>query len=137
MLADPELDVVSVTTMWDQHTEPTLAAITGRQARVPRKADGLDRGRLPGDRRGRRAPPDKFLMVGHIVRFNPRYAMVKREIAAGKIGKVVSIYARRNVPVSIGAAVLPKIGPIIGDGVHDTDIMLWYTGAKIETALTP
>ncbi len=27
MLADPELDVVSVTTMWDQHAEPTLAAI--------------------------------------------------------------------------------------------------------------
>ena len=44
------------------------------------------------------------------------------------------MYARRNVPVWIGAAVLPKIGPIIGDGVHDTDIMLWYTGAKIETA---
>ena len=77
---------------------------------------------------------DKYFMVGHIVRFNPRYWAAQREIAAGKIGKIVSIYARRNVPVSIGAAVLPKIGPIIGDGVHDTDIMLWYTGAKIETA---
>ena len=77
---------------------------------------------------------DKFLMVGHIVRFNPRYAAAKREIEAGKIGKIVSIYARRNVPVSIGAAVLPKIGPIIGDGVHDTDIMLWYTGAEIVSA---
>ena len=27
MLADPELDAVSITTMWDQHTAPTLAAI--------------------------------------------------------------------------------------------------------------
>jgi UDP-N-acetylglucosamine 3-dehydrogenase len=77
---------------------------------------------------------DKYFMVGHIVRFNPRYAAVKREVAGGKVGKIVSMYARRNVPVSVGASVLPKIGPIIGDGVHDTDIMLWYTGAKIETA---
>lgn len=29
--------------------------------------------------------------------------------------------------------VLGKIGPIIGDGVHDTDLMLWYTKAKIKT----
>ena len=27
MLSDPELDAVSITTMWDQHTAPTLAAI--------------------------------------------------------------------------------------------------------------
>jgi UDP-N-acetylglucosamine 3-dehydrogenase len=59
---------------------------------------------------------------------------VKREIEAGKIGNIVSMYARRNVPVSVGNSVLEKIGPIIGDGVHDTDIMLWYSGAKITTA---
>ena len=27
-----------------------------------------------------------------------------------------------------------KIGPIIGDGVHDTDLMLWYTQARIVSA---
>ena len=27
MLADPEVEAVSITTMWDQHTAPTLAAI--------------------------------------------------------------------------------------------------------------
>jgi UDP-N-acetylglucosamine 3-dehydrogenase len=73
-------------------------------------------------------------MVGHICRFNPRYAAAKQEIAAGKIGKIISLYARRNLPAAVGAQVLPKIGPIIGDGVHDTDLMLWYTGAKIVSA---
>ena len=29
---------------------------------------------------------------------------------------------------------MSKIGPIISDGIHDTDIMLWYTGARIESA---
>jgi UDP-N-acetylglucosamine 3-dehydrogenase len=44
------------------------------------------------------------------------------------------MYARRNIPAAIGAAVLPKIGPIIGDGVHDTDLMLWFSGAKVTSA---
>ncbi|NUQ01049.1 MAG: Gfo/Idh/MocA family oxidoreductase, partial [Armatimonadetes bacterium] len=61
-------------------------------------------------------------------------AAAKEAIAAGQIGKIVSIYARRNIAAWVGASVLPKIGPIIGDGVHDTDLMLWYTGAKIVSA---
>ena len=73
-------------------------------------------------------------MVGHVCRFNPRYAAAKQEIDAGRIGKIVAIYARRNLPTWITAGVLDKIGPIIGDGVHDTDLMLWYTGAKIISA---
>jgi len=73
---------------------------------------------------------DKCFMVGHICRFNPRYAAAKQEIAAGKIGKIVSMYARRNIPAWVSEGVLPKIGPIIGDGVHDMDLLLWYSGAK-------
>lgn len=133
MLADPELDVVSVTTMWDQHTGPALAAIqAGKHVFLekPMASTVADCQAIVDAARA----SDRYFMVGHIVRFNPRYAAVKREIAAGKIGKVVSMYARRNVPVSVGTAVLPKIGPIIGDGVHDTDIMLWYTGARIVSA---
>ena len=72
-------------------------------------------------------------MVGHICRFNPRYAAAKREIDSGAIGKIVSIYARRNIPASVSETVLAKIGPIIGDGVHDTDLMLWFTGANIQS----
>jgi len=74
------------------------------------------------------------LMVGHICRFNPRYAAAKQEIAAGKIGKIVSLYARRNIPASVTTEILNKIGPIIGDGVHDTDLMLWYSGDRIVSA---
>ena len=130
MLADPELEAVSITTMWDQHTAPTLAAIQAGKHVFLEKPMASSVADCRAITQAARASK-KCFMVGHIVRFNPRYAAAQREIAAGKIGRIVSIYARRNVPVSIGAQVLPKIGPIIGDGVHDTDIMLWYTGAKI------
>ena len=42
--------------------------------------------------------------------------------------------ARRNIPAFVTQEILNKIGPIIGDGVHDTDLMLWYTGANITSA---
>lgn len=133
MLADPELDVVSVVTMWDQHAEPTLAALeAGKHVFLekPMASTLRDCDRIVEAA----AKAWGSLMVGHVCRFNPRYAAARDEIASGRIGKIVSLYARRNLPQWITRGVLDKIGPIIGDGVHDTDLMLWYTRAKIVTA---
>jgi len=133
MLADPELDVVSVTTMWDAHVEPTLAAIkAGKHVFLekPMASTVADCRKIVKAAKASK----KYFMVGHICRFNPRYAAAKREIQAGNIGKVISAYARRNIPAAVGGTVLPKIGPIIGDGVHDMDLILWYTGAKVVSA---
>lgn len=133
MLADPELEAVSVVTMWDQHVLPTVAALEAGKhvflekpmastlADCDRIVEAVDRAA-------------GFFMVGHICRFNPRYAAAKEAIAAGRIGRIVSMYARRNIPAWVGASVLDKIGPIIGDGVHDTDLMLWYSGDQVVSA---
>lgn len=133
LLADPEVDSVSITTMWDQHAAPTLAAMAaGKHVMLEKPmASTVDDCRAIVDAaeasRG-------FLMVGHICRFNPRYAAAKAEIEAGAIGRVISMYARRNLPGWVTSDILNKIGPIIGDGVHDTDLMLWYSGAKVVSA---
>jgi UDP-N-acetylglucosamine 3-dehydrogenase len=133
LLDDPEIDAVSIVTMWDQHAAPTLAALaagkhvflekpmasTVEECQKIVDAADLSRGSL---------------MVGHICRFNPRYAAARQAIEEGRIGKIISMYARRNIPALVTADLLNKIGPIIGDGVHDTDLMLWYSQAKIVTA---
>jgi len=132
LLADPDIDTVSVVTMWDQHTEPAIAALEAGKhlfLEKPMASTLADCDRIlkaAADATG------KF-MVGHICRFNPRYAAAKAEIAAGNIGDIVSIYARRNLPMWVTEGVLDKIGPIMGDTVHDTDLMLWYTQASIQT----
>jgi len=133
LLADPEVDAVSVVTMWDQHLAPTLAALrAGKHVFLekPMASTVADCEKIVKATKA----TSKHFMVGHICRFNPRYAAAKDAIAAGKIGKIVSMYARRNIPAAVGRSVLPKIGPIIGDGVHDTDLMLWYSGAKVVSA---
>ncbi len=133
LLAKPEVDAVSVVTMWDQHAEPTLAALRAGKhvflekpmASTPEDCDAI----VAAAREAR-----GFFMVGHICRFNPRYAAAKDAIAEGRIGKIISMYARRNIPAWVATEVLNKIGPITGDGVHDTDLMLWYSGAKVTSA---
>jgi len=133
MLADPELEAVSITTMWDQHLGPALAALkAGKHVFLekPMASTVAECRKIVAAAHA----TDKHFMVGHICRFNPRYAQAKEDIVAGKVGKVLTIHARRNIAGSLGASVLPKIGPIIGDGVHDMDLILWYTGAKVVSA---
>jgi UDP-N-acetylglucosamine 3-dehydrogenase len=74
-----------------------------------------------------------LLMVGHICRFNPRYALVRERIRRGELGQIVSLYARRNIPAARSATVLEQIGPLLGDGIHDTDLMLWMTQSPIRS----
>jgi UDP-N-acetylglucosamine 3-dehydrogenase len=133
MLADPELEAVSVVTMWDQHVGPAVAALDAGKHVFLEKPMASTLADCDAIVAASKRAHGSF-MVGHICRFNPRYAAAKQEIEAGKIGKIVSMYARRNLPAFVGEQVLGKIGPIIGDGVHDTDLMLWFSGAKVETA---
>lgn len=133
LLANPELEAVSVVTMWDQHAAPTLAALKAGKHVFLEKPMASTMADCRAIVKAAHAAKG-FFTVGHICRFNPRYAAAKAEIAAGKIGTIVSMYARRNIPAWVTTDILNKIGPIIGDGVHDTDLMLWYSGAKVVSA---
>jgi UDP-N-acetylglucosamine 3-dehydrogenase len=132
LLADPAIEAVSIVTHVDEHVEPTLAALKAGKhvllekpmAPTARDCDKI----LQAVKKSKR-----IFMVGHICRFNPRYALARERIKAGEIGQVVSLYARRNIPAARSQSVLEKIGPLLGDGVHDTDLMLWMTGANIQT----
>jgi predicted dehydrogenase len=72
----------------------------------------------------------RFLMVGQILRFETKYAMLKDEIASGGLGAPVSMHARRNRPKSL----LPVYGrthPALENCIHDVDLMLWYVNAPV------
>ena len=132
LLADDSIDAVSIVTMWDQHTQPTLDALeAGKHVFLekPMASTVADCDRICAAAKSAAGK----LMVGHICRFNPRYASAKREIESGAIGRVLSLTARRNIPAEWTSSILNKIGPIAGDTIHCTDIMLWLTGSRITT----
>ena len=133
MLADPEIDAVSIVTMWDQHTEPTIAALkAGKHVFLekPMASTVADCAKMMEAARGAKG----ILQIGHICRFNPRYRAAKEAIAAGRIGKIVSMSSRRNIPAAWTPTILEKIGPIVGDAIHDTDLMLWFTEDRVVSA---
>jgi len=132
LLHDPEIDAVSIVTHINDHRDITIAALkSGKHvflekpmASTPEECDAII------------AAAEKakgIFMVGHICRFDPRVALAKQSVDEGRIGKIVSMHAARNLPSSVAGGVLDKISPLMGDGIHDVDIMLWLTRGRIES----
>ena len=71
------------------------------------------------------------LMVGHTLRYDPRYQAVQREMAEGRLGELIHVYARRNATVLSGRRLNGRVEAMIFQGVHDLDFLLWLTGSKV------
>src|SRR5690606_8312189 len=96
MLADPEIDAVSICTMWDQHTEPAIAALkAGKHVclETPIASTVADARKTVEAAQGAKG----ILFIGHVVRFNPRFRMAKQAIDEGRIGKIVALSSRRHI----------------------------------------
>lgn len=133
MLADKDIDAVSIVTMWDQHTGPAIDALkAGKHVFLekPMASTVTDCNKIIAASETSHG----ILQIGHICRFNPRYRMAKQAIDEGRIGKIVALQSRRNIPAAWTPTILEKIGPIVGDAIHDTDLMLWLTGDRIVSA---
>ncbi|NJN95944.1 MAG: Gfo/Idh/MocA family oxidoreductase [Anaerolineales bacterium] len=129
LLADPDIDLVTVVTHVSDHVQPTVDALragkhvflekpmANTEAECDQIIAAVDK-------------TDKCFMVGHICRFDTAYALAKEEIEAGNIGQILTMHARRNLAGWITESHLQKISALFGDGVHDLDLMLWYSGAK-------
>ena len=132
LLADSEIDAVSIVTHIDNHTKIVIDALeAGKHVFLEKPMAGtIEDCNAIVDAVG--SAKGSFT-VGHICRFDTRVALAKEAIEAGRIGKIVSMHATRNLPAHISAGVLDKISPLMGDGIHDTDLMLWFTGSHVKT----
>jgi predicted dehydrogenase len=125
----PDVQAIDVVTPEEAHREPVLTALAaGKHVFVEKPmAANVDEcaQMIQAAQAARRS-----LMVGHVVRFETRYAMLKEQVASGRLGKVVSVYARRNRQKTLLARRnLPP--PVIETGIHDLDLMLWYVGKPV------
>lgn len=94
MLAQVELDTVHVVTEETRHFEPVMAALrAGVDVRVEKPlSPDFDEAQMvvAAQRLGRR------LMGGHLLRFDTRCAAVKERIQRGELGRLATVYGRRN-----------------------------------------
>lgn len=68
------------------------------------------------------------LMVGHIERFNPSVVALKAHLAAGELGRVFQMDARRQGPFPERVR---DVGVVVDLAVHDLDVMRYVSGAEI------
>lgn len=130
LLADPDIDAVSITTHIYDHRDIAIDALRSgkhvllEKPMAPTAADCDAIIAAAEEASGR-------FMVGHICRFDPRVTLAKEAIDAGRIGTIISMHARRNLSKAIGRMVLDDISALMGDGIHDADLMLWFSGAQV------
>ncbi len=127
LLNDPSIGVVSITTHWQDHFAVAMDALRGGKHVLLEKPMAATAEQCEQLVEAARVSSCQF-MVGHICRFDPRVTLAKTAVAEGRIGRIVSMHAKRNLPQAPGSLRLDKTSPLMGDGIHDADLMMWFLG---------
>jgi predicted dehydrogenase len=128
---DPTLQAVDVITPEETHRIPVLTALrAGKHVFVEKPLatkldEGLEMIRVSEE-------TGRILMVGQILRFETKYAMLKDELGTGRLGRIISMQAKRNRMRSL-LEIYDRTHPALENSIHDIDLMLWYTGDRVRS----
>lgn len=75
----------------------------------------------------------RFLMVGHVLRFDPGMAAVRDLIRSGRLGEVKMLTARKCWPAYTSWRLGPGGGAVMIKDVHYWDLVPWLTGTNPAT----
>lgn len=128
-LAAPGVDMVSVCTDDRYHLEPCVAAARAGKHVLVEKPLAL----TLADADAIIAACQEAgvtLMVGHVVRFDPRYQAAKQALDAGEVGDIIHVYGRRNNILASGRRIGGRTSVAFFLGSHDLDLMRWFVGAE-------
>ena len=125
--SDPRTQGVVVCTPEHLHVEPALAAIGAGKAVAVEKplAHSTE---AATEIRERAKEQDVPVLVGHILRFEPRYAAVAQSVHAGEIGAVQAVRHARIGLVADQEVLQGRTSIALYYGVHEFDLARWYAG---------
>lgn len=123
MLADPEIDLVDICTVTDQHAPLAIAALKAGKHVLVEKAIAL----TPADADKMLAAAKtagKLLMVAHVLPFFPEFAFAAEAVRSGRYGKLIAadftrVIAKPDWSSDIGDAAKTG-GPAVDLHIHDT-----------------
>jgi UDP-N-acetylglucosamine 3-dehydrogenase len=125
MLAEEQLDLVSVVAPTSSHAEIVLEAL-GRGVNVlVEKPIATERAEAQAMIDAARAA-GRILTVGHIERFNPAVRELKARLAGGQVGRAFQVRAARLGPFP---ARIRDVGVVVDLATHDLDVMRYLLGS--------
>ncbi|HEU5323389.1 MAG TPA: Gfo/Idh/MocA family oxidoreductase, partial [Methylomirabilota bacterium] len=127
LLGEEALDIVSIAAPTGLHHEIAMAALEAGVHTLIEKpiAGGVEQGKEIAEaarRRGLKAT------VGHIERFNPAVAELKRRLDEGALGRVYQVQARRVGPFQQR---LRDVGVARDLATHDLDVVRHVLGCEV------
>lgn len=126
LLLLPEVQAVSICTPDDAHREPVVAALQAGKHVLLEKPLATTIEDAEAILNAARQASSK-LMVAHLLRFDPRYALVKEAIDQGELGQIIYVVSHRNSPHTEGPRIYrPGTCLTMHVAVHDLDIINWY-----------
>lgn len=128
MFAEAQPDLVAVVVPTHAHYETATAALeAGCHVLIEKPItatveEALALLKLAAERQ-------RLIAVGHVERFNPAVMELQRQIAAGHLGQIFSLHARRLGPFPPR---IRDVGVILDLATHDLDVMRYLTGAEVD-----
>jgi predicted dehydrogenase len=131
LAASAGIQAVSVCTPDDTHVAPVLAALeAGKHVLVEKPfattVEDCDTMMKAAARAHR------FLTVGHILRFDPRYAVARAAVVGGDLGAVVHMSAKRQNNMGSADRMKARSTILFFLGIHDLDFLNWCAGVRLE-----
>ncbi len=123
----PGVSGVVVVTPEDAHIDPAMAAIRADKVTAvdkPLAHTVEDAERIRDEARSRGVA----VLAGHILRFEPRYAAMRRAIEDGRIGAVQAVQSERIGVVGDQRVLKGRTTIPLYYGVHEFDLARWYAG---------
>ncbi len=131
LLEKEDLDLLSVCTSDELHIAPVLAAAASGRHILVEKPLAINVSDCDTMIQAAESAGVK-LMVGQILRFDPRYYAAQKAIADGQIGAPVHLFARRNNLIGSATRLGKHTSVLFFLGIHDIDFMNWCVGSKVE-----
>ncbi len=123
LLADPDIDLVDICTVTDQHAPMTLAALKAGKHVLVEKAIALTIEDADAMVRAARSA-GKLFMVAHVLPFFPEFRFAADAVRSGRYGKLLGghftrVISRPDWSADIGDAAKTG-GPAVDLHIHDT-----------------
>ena len=137
LLADPDIDLIDICTVTDQHAPLALAALKAGKHVLVEKAISLTTADADAMVAAAKAA-GKLLMVAHVLPFFPEFAFAADVIRSGNYGRVLGghfkrVIARPDWSADIGDAAKTG-GPAVDLHIHDTHFIGLVCGVPREVS---
>lgn len=135
ILADAQVDVVSIASYDDAHFGQVISALKRRKHVFVEKPICRSMEELRAVKRAWRRSHNRHLASNLVLRAAPLYCWLKEAIDAGELGEVYAfdgdyLYGRIHKIVDGWRGRVEGYSVMLGGGVHLVDLMLWLSGQR-------